>query len=338
MLRIPTTTAEQLWPFLHFFTDNRIEVGELLAKHHLPNACIATPDIKLSTRFVYQFIDDICQQQNLPNAGWQIGLQKGGAALGQIFDKFLEGTTLEDGLQRVVDFTQLGASHAHFFWRDTTNAKEFCHVGGVPLDSPGYYQVETYIAAVILSMVRVAAGEHFIPNCLNLRSSRPTWPFSVGINDVNFEQQSTGMPIPNEVLRMPMRRIERKTSEFVSAHSSFDAPLTTAKYPKLVNLIEILCGYPPQYEPSLEIMAQAAGQQARTFQRAIRSRETNYQDLIQNLRAERAKGYLLDTKDSVAEVATKMGYNQPQHFIRAFTRITGESPLKWRKARVKKGA
>lgn len=52
-------------------------------------------------------------------------------------------------------------------------------------------------------------------------------------------------------------------------------------------------------------------------------------DLI-SVRIERARTMLSDTKKSVNEIAARLGYNNPSHFIRQFTKNEGVSPYKYR--------
>ncbi len=48
------------------------------------------------------------------------------------------------------------------------------------------------------------------------------------------------------------------------------------------------------------------------------------------VRVERARVMLSDTKKSVNEIAVMLGYNNPSHFIRQFTKKEGISPYKYR--------
>lgn len=53
---------------------------------------------------------------------------------------------------------------------------------------------------------------------------------------------------------------------------------------------------------------------------------------IDNYRLEAAKNLLLTTSDSIYEIASACGYADSASFIRAFSRVTGKSPNKYRKS------
>ena len=61
------TSAVQLWPFTDYLTDKGISVSQYLMQNHLPPSTLDMPDIKLSTQLVYNFIDNVSSQEELPH-------------------------------------------------------------------------------------------------------------------------------------------------------------------------------------------------------------------------------------------------------------------------------
>lgn len=74
-----------------------------------------------------------------------------------------------------------------------------------------------------------------------------------------------------------------------------------------------------------------SGLAPRTFQRRFKSATgitpTQY---VQQLRIEKSKLYLTETKTPVEAIGTKVGYDDPSFFRRLFKRSTGVSPLQFR--------
>ena len=56
----------------------------------------------------------------------------------------------------------------------------------------------------------------------------------------------------------------------------------------------------------------------------------NFTDYLKNLRIKRAQALLLSTDKSIAEIAAKVGYQDPNYFSRVFKLVTGKSPLQYR--------
>lgn len=70
----------------------------------------------------------------------------------------------------------------------------------------------------------------------------------------------------------------------------------------------------------------------RSLQRRLRAEGTSFQALLNGVRAEMARHYLLNSGYSSAEIAFLLGYADPNSFIRAFGGWTGTSPELARRA------
>ncbi len=78
-------------------------------------------------------------------------------------------------------------------------------------------------------------------------------------------------------------------------------------------------------------MAQQSGLGARTFKRRFAS-ATGYAplDYVQSLRIEEAKQMLETTDDAIDDIASTVGYDEPNSFRRLFKRTTGIAPHQYR--------
>ncbi|KAF0804696.1 AraC-type DNA-binding domain-containing protein [Alcanivorax xiamenensis] len=70
----------------------------------------------------------------------------------------------------------------------------------------------------------------------------------------------------------------------------------------------------------------------RTLRRRLSTEGRPFQQLLDEVRLNKALNYLADSKRSVENIARLLGYSEPAAFIRAFQRWTGETPAKHRKA------
>ena len=70
----------------------------------------------------------------------------------------------------------------------------------------------------------------------------------------------------------------------------------------------------------------------RNLTRQLAAEGTSYSELLARVQSERAKNLLRNRALSVSEIGYRLGYAEPAAFSRAFTRWTGQSPLKWRHA------
>jgi AraC-like DNA-binding protein len=69
----------------------------------------------------------------------------------------------------------------------------------------------------------------------------------------------------------------------------------------------------------------------RTMQRRLRSAGTSFREVVDLVRQERARQLMLVESLSIADISTRLGYETPVVFARAFRRWTGTSPRQHRK-------
>jgi AraC-like DNA-binding protein len=82
----------------------------------------------------------------------------------------------------------------------------------------------------------------------------------------------------------------------------------------------------PHGKATKHSVAKALGMSARTFARRLAVEETNYEDVVDELRRSLALQYLKDPGMSLAQISWLLGYEGSTSFNHAFKRWTGHSP------------
>ena len=85
------------------------------------------------------------------------------------------------------------------------------------------------------------------------------------------------------------------------------------------------------YQPTIERVAHAMGFSTRTLQRRLKDVNEDYSSLLAELRHEHACSLLKETRYSIAEVASSLGYKSTSSFCRAFMQWEHVSPADYRK-------
>jgi AraC-like DNA-binding protein len=83
-------------------------------------------------------------------------------------------------------------------------------------------------------------------------------------------------------------------------------------------------------EPALARIAKKMAMSPRTLQRQLKSRGTEFKNLVDDTRRRFALSYLSDRKNTLSEIAFLLGYSEASAFNRAFKRWTGVTPLAYR--------
>lgn len=81
---------------------------------------------------------------------------------------------------------------------------------------------------------------------------------------------------------------------------------------------------------SIEKVANTLDINKRTLQRHLRCHNTSFQELLEEVRFNLAKRYLLESNGSLTTLTYMLGYSEPSAFSNAFRRQYGVSPKQWR--------
>ena len=92
----------------------------------------------------------------------------------------------------------------------------------------------------------------------------------------------------------------------------------------IINLVR------PQF-PTIDQVANHLNISVRTLQRKLSEENLTYKGIIESLRKDFAVGYLKNYDLSIKEIAYLLNYNDASSFIRSFRRVTGKTPLEYRK-------
>jgi AraC-like DNA-binding protein len=86
----------------------------------------------------------------------------------------------------------------------------------------------------------------------------------------------------------------------------------------------------PKGVPDVGVVARQLSMGERTLRRRLEEEGTSFRDLLDDTRAELARGYVKDRRLPLSEVAFMLGFSEQSAFHRAFKRWTTMTPAAWR--------
>ena len=86
-------------------------------------------------------------------------------------------------------------------------------------------------------------------------------------------------------------------------------------------------------KPSIEAVAKRLAMSIRRLQQKLKSEQTGYREILDQVRKETALRLLQDDKNSIAEITFILGFSEQSGFTHAFQAWAGTTPGKYRKAR-----
>jgi AraC-like DNA-binding protein len=188
---------------------------------------------------------------------------------------------------------------------------------------------EQYMLAFMIRLVRLVAGDLWIPSRLKLESPASGWGGTaerfVG-SRIEFSQAVLAIGIPRALLCLPIRREDFGTLPL----EHHDEPAATSFEGSLRQVVRPLIAW---QRPTLEHVSGLVGRSPRTLRRSLAAAGTSWRDLLDDLIFAKATKRLASGRKSISEVAYELGFSSPAHFSRSFSRRAGVPPSVYRSQR-----
>jgi AraC-like DNA-binding protein len=143
----------------------------------------------------------------------------------------------------------------------------------------------------------------------------------------------TGLAIPRESWRLPLRRTDPLLHRVLEGHAESLAPRGRATDTAALDVRRVLTARMSDGATEVDVVARHLGMSTRTLQRRLAAAGISFQELLDETRREAAERCLTDSSLSIGEVAYLLGYSEPAAFHRAFKRWMGVTPQIFRARR-----
>ncbi len=150
---------------------------------------------------------------------------------------------------------------------------------------------------------------------------------------VEFDQPEGGsMDLPISAMLLRIRQHDESLQELLElqARTALQNLLSQDRY--IAHVQEVIAGLMPKGSPSISRCAARLNISTRSLQRELATRQTSFQQLLDETRRDLGESLLQDPANTIVDVAIRLGYTDQAAFTRAFARWTGEPPARWRKS------
>lgn len=183
----------------------------------------------------------------------------------------------------------------------------------------------------LVMIIRSIVGPGWSPAEITLASPLPP-PVAAreafGDARVLVNQLSASVLVAAETLARPRHEILRTRTR---AHQAVLDDVGAEKWSFRTALRAMIQPYIAEGRPDLAFTAELVGMSPRTLQRRLKESGQSYSAILEEARFGLAVRNLGDDRTRIVDVAQASGYENPQHFARAFRRHTGLSPTEYRR-------
>lgn len=150
---------------------------------------------------------------------------------------------------------------------------------------------------------------------------------------VRFGADETAIWLPREALATPLASRDPMLRRFLETHAQQLLEALPARVAPIVGEVrEAVLAELATSGADLAKVARRLAMSKRTLQRRLEEAGTNYQDLVDEVRAALARQLLGDRTRSIIDVAFELGYADLKSFYRAFRRWTEMTPAEFRRS------
>lgn len=148
---------------------------------------------------------------------------------------------------------------------------------------------------------------------------------------VRFQTERTELLFDTPLLATPLVKAEPRLSAYLQQHAERLVARLSSSSSVTEQIKTFVRGALPRGEATLEAAAAHAGLSTRALRGQLAHAGTTFRKLIDETRLELARHYLENSRTSIEEIASTLGFSEPSAFYRAFKRWTGLTPRQFRK-------
>jgi AraC-like DNA-binding protein len=149
---------------------------------------------------------------------------------------------------------------------------------------------------------------------------------------VYFNQPVSGIVISPQLFEHPLRQPDVTLRETLEHHAQTTLAALKEKYSLSDQVRSLLRATLADASPRKEFVAEQMGMNVRTLHRKLTEEGQSYQQILDDLRSELGRKYLLQSDLSVEEIARKLGFTESRSFIRYFKGYAGKTPGEFRQS------
>jgi AraC-like DNA-binding protein len=321
-----------LHPLISWLKEQGIDHQPFLKRAGVPLEALSQPEYTITPGQEIGFIQDVYQSQQFPELGLIMGPRYHLSSYGMLGLAAMTSGDLFHCYKVVFDNIVLTWT---YFKVSLYTEKERAYLQMDPIRDLGgsvQYMIERDLSAAWF--IANEALDKELP-LLSVEFKHPETSYRKKYEEifhcpVGFNAQYNRFGFETRWLEEPLAKSEPETSRIFAAQCEEIASSLTKEFSFTEHIRHLLLNS-TQESPSLETIATRLNTTSRTVQRKLVAEKTSFQELVDDVRVNVSTEYLLTTKQSIEDIAERVGYSDAAAFSNAFKRWTGTSPSAYRK-------
>jgi AraC-like DNA-binding protein len=324
---IPTATgwiarAAFAWASEH------LNVEPLLKRAGLTLQQIQTPDARIGVRNQIRFLDLVAQQLSDDFFGFRLAQNFELRKLGLLYYVQASSETLGDALRRAARYCTIHNEGLNVTYRQPKDISITCKYVGVARTADRH-QMEFFIASLV-RLCRQLTGRQISPSRIKLVHRRTEVPLEfrtfVGC-DILFGSDIDEVVYPESCARLSVVDADPYLNSLLVKYCDEALSSRRAKSSAWRLSVEnAIAPLLPHGQARIAEISQRLGVSPRTLERRLACEGMTFSRVLDELRFDLARRYLLERDLPISEIAWLLGYRETSAFNHAFKRWTGKTP------------
>lgn len=282
---------------------------------------------RLSQTTVIRFVCAAMQATQKPWLGLELGVLVPISAHGPLGYAAVTAPTVQQSLEIVARY--FAVREDSFVWtlQNTAGGASLQAVAQLDWGDAYAFMVDA-MAASLVRMLQAALGSLPPGLVLDLPLVAPRWAAQYArllCLDVRFGQPVLALQVPKAVLRLSCLGADAKAHS--AACQECEGVLQELQVQSLSQRVAgLIARTPSGHYPQLTTVATACGVSERSLSRHLAQENSSFQKLLDVHQQTRARWLLLNTRQSVEDIAQQLGYQDTSNFSRTAKRWFGVTP------------
>ncbi|MBK1872436.1 MULTISPECIES: AraC family transcriptional regulator [unclassified Marinobacter] len=328
--------------YLHILAELLKTIGlderDLLLRVGLDPVRLQSTDVRVSHAQANEFVTRAIIESGEPGLGIMLARELKLPLHGALGVAVMSSRTLKDALDMMTRYLTLRAPHLRVSSREHGDAMHYTiRCDGDPGPLQGFIVDAMLFGCAFMG--EQLTGTTIGGAAILRKGPEPSYfrRFRQAIViPVNYGSQEDALVIPQGMLSAPIRFSDDQlaASSRAQCEDALKQLTEDAGFGCRVRRV-IETSYP--FPPKLARVAATLFVSERTLKRRLQEENASFQNLVDQVRLERARELLTGTSMNLNQIADVLGYADAANFTRAFKRWTGSSPSRYRDAEEKPG-
>ncbi|MDX1550989.1 MAG: AraC family transcriptional regulator [Marinobacter sp.] len=321
--------------YLHLLAELLRTIGvdekALLKRVGLDPVRLKSTDLRVSQSQASEFVTRAIIESGEPGLGIMLARELRLPLHGALGTAVMSSRTLEEALELMTRYLTLRAPHLQVSRRQRDDQAVFsisCDIDLGPLQ--GFIMDAMLFGCA--SMGAQLTGAPVAGSAIHRRGPEPAYFYRFRQQipvPVVYGAAEDAIVIPRQQLTLPIRFTDDQLAASSKAQCEEALRLLTEDAGFACRVRRVIETSHP-FPPKLARVAATLFVSERTLKRRLQAEEASFQNLVDQVRLERAGELLEKTSMNLSQIADALGYADAANFTRAFKRWTGQSPSQYR--------